>query len=175
MSVTSTAVFTLFTSLLLGTHTYLFVLNMTTLEQLSYDRMKTREDILLDRYLDARQDSGEKSMSFAEKLKEKKRMKRKWADQWGNLKTELNIWWLDDQDAAQSSNERRRKKKKKKKTWYHSIGPNWRQAMGDSWYQWVLPFGRAKSDGMHYDTNWRFGEDGLWRMRKDWPKRGEEK
>ncbi|UZJ51609.1 hypothetical protein CBS101457_000929 [Exobasidium rhododendri] len=162
-----TAMFTLFTMMLFITHTYLFVLNLTTLEHLSYDRMKTREDILLTRYLDARKDSGEKKMTFGDKLKEKKRMKGKWAEQWGNLKTEANLWWIDDEEKA-------RKSDPKKRSWYHSIGPNWKQALGESWYQWILPIGRAKSDGLTYESNWRFGKEGLWRRREKWAGRDEQ-
>jgi palmitoyltransferase len=130
---------------------------------MSYDRMKTREDILLTRYLNARKDAGEKKLDFNKKWKESKRIKAKWTQQWGNLKTEANLWWLDDEERA-----RRRGAGGQKTTWYHSIGPNWKQIMGQHWYQWFLPLGRSYSDGLTYNTNWRFGEGGLWRPRETW-------
>lgn len=157
----STALFTLFTTALLITHSYLFVLNLTTIEHMAYDRMKTREEILLSRFLDARTGAGEK-LSFGRKLKEKRRIKAKWASQWGNLKTEANLWWIDDEARARDS--------KRARGWYDSMWPNWSLAVGNAWYQSFLPLGRAKSDGLAYDTNWRFGQGGLWRMREAWRK-----
>lgn len=122
--------------------------------------MKTREEIVLSRYLDARRDENGKKLTFSDKLKEKRRLKSKWSQQWGNLKSEANLWWIDDEAKA--------KERESSQNWYHSIGSNWKQAMGTQWYQWILPFGRAKSDGLNYDRNWRFSEGGFWRERKDW-------
>lgn len=155
--------FILFTTALLITHSYLFMLNLTTIEHLAYDRLQVKEEILLTRYLDACKDATGKKFRFNERLKEKKRLKSKWAQQWGNLKSEANVWWLDNREKALSKG-----KKGKKRTWYHSIGPNWRQAVGDAWYQSFLPIGRAKSDGLSYEMNWRFGQGGLWRPRLEW-------
>lgn len=152
--------FLLFTGALVITHSYLFILNLTTIEHMAYSRITTREEILLSRYLDAREDNEGRKLDFRQKIKEKGRIKKKWALQWGNLKSEANLWWLDNREEALKSGQPR--------NWYHSIRPNVQLALGDRWYEWILPLGRSKSDGLSYETNWRFGQGGLWRTREEW-------
>lgn len=183
-----TALFTLFTSLLLGTHTYLFLLNLTTIEHMAYDRMKTREDVVLSRYVDSQSGNGAKGkLGFAAQIKEKKRIRTKWAKEWGSLKTEGNLWWLDginDAKAVQSDEKEAALFAAREKPeadaqrssstyariipWYRAVGPNWRQVMGQRPYEWFLPVGRSSSDGLSYPTNWRFGPGGTWRRRPEW-------
>lgn len=155
--------FILFTTSLLITHSYLFMLNLTTIEHMGYDRMQRREAILLSNYLDASKGPNGEDLSYFQQLREKRRIKAKWIEGWGNLKSEANMWWLDDRAKALNREERN-----KRTTWYHSIRPNWKQAVGDAWYQSFFPIGRAKSDGLSYEMNWRFAQDGTWRPRTEW-------
>jgi palmitoyltransferase len=159
----SCAMFILFTTALLITHSYLFMLNLTTIEHLAYERIHTREAILLSNYLDALKDSNGRKLEYWKGLKEKKRVKANWSQQWGNLKSEANTWWLDDRTKAM-----KREDIGKKTSWYHSIAPNWRQFVGDAWYDSFFPIGRAKSDGLSYEMNWRASHDGSWRPRTEW-------
>ncbi|KAG8936862.1 palmitoyltransferase pfa5 [Tulasnella sp. 418] len=127
------SLFGLFTSGLFFTHTYLIMLNMTTVEQYSVQNMVEREHATLDQMLPWWDCFG------------RKRLLRKWDEEWGALRTEGNIWNLGS----------RRK--------------NWEATMGNKVLWWFLPIGRSEGDGLTYPINPRFTSEGKWRRRKDWP------
>ncbi|PWN35630.1 zf-DHHC-domain-containing protein, partial [Meira miltonrushii] len=142
------AMFILFTTALIVTHTYLFIVNLSTIEHMGYERQKTREDILLDRWVvDSAEHEGRPKPDWFAQIRARNAMKAKWAEQWGKPKTEANLFWLD-------------------------VGPNWREAMGDNVFGWFLPIGRGRNaNGLAYEANWRFGPQGEWTLRREWPKR----
>ncbi|KAF7290273.1 Palmitoyltransferase [Mycena indigotica] len=65
--------------------------------------------------------------------------------EWGAPDTEGNLWWPGSYRAA------------------------WEDVMGAGWLGWILPIGRAGSDGRAYAPNPRFDRDGRWRRRAEWP------
>ncbi|KAH6907326.1 vacuole protein [Coprinopsis sp. MPI-PUGE-AT-0042] len=75
----------------------------------------------------------------------KQRMLKEWDREWGKLDTEANIWWMGS---------RRRE---------------WEAVMGKNWLGWILPIGKSESDGLDYPVNPRFGPEGKWRRREQWP------
>lgn len=77
-----TGLFALFTLGLGVTHTYLIMLNLTTVEDYGIKSMQERESYTLSQ------------MFPWWNLKAKKRTRRAWDEEWGGLKTEGNIWWL---------------------------------------------------------------------------------
>ncbi|WVF69566.1 hypothetical protein IAT40_004344 [Kwoniella sp. CBS 6097] len=76
--------------------------------------------------------------------------------------------------------ERRKARRRWKKEWGgSSIGDRWKtgtrrerweQEMGTNPLGWFFPIGRPLGDGVHYESNPRFGPHGEWLMKKDWPK-----
>lgn len=88
----------------------------------------------------------------------------RWDAEWGRLGREGNLWWLG------------------------SARANWEATMGKAKLGWfrasVSPLAerglmgvavpiRAKpvhDDGLSYVPNPRFSKEGLWRIRKEWPK-----
>ncbi|CCM00700.1 uncharacterized protein FIBRA_02740 [Fibroporia radiculosa] len=76
------AVFTLFTSALLGSHVDLIMHNQTTVESLGMRRMKEREKVVLAR------------LHAWYELAAKGRTKRHWDSEWGKIGSEGNLWWL---------------------------------------------------------------------------------
>ncbi len=77
-------------------------------------------------------------MGWTTKLREMKRIQRKWADEWGSLKKEGNTWWLGNEAELQAARSRqgdgvRAEKKGSGGPWWLV---NWRQTMGDSAWRW---------------------------------------
>ncbi|KAJ3557634.1 hypothetical protein NM688_g1366 [Phlebia brevispora] len=127
------ALFILFTSVLLVTHIRLIILNQSTVDTLKAQNMKEREKAVLAR------------MFAWYQFGEKRKMKKKWDDEWGAIDTEGNIWWLG------------------------SDRKNWEAVMGTSVWQWFLPIGRSPTDGINWPINPRFDSEGRWRPRREWP------
>ncbi|EPQ32199.1 uncharacterized protein PFL1_00396 [Pseudozyma flocculosa PF-1] len=106
------AMFTLFTSALLFTHIFLTSHNLTTIEHLGVNRVKGREEVLMDRWFGYQSSlsspSGDGSAQQKKRkrsgglgglhLKEKKDMKKRWNHLWGSWTTTGNIWWIGGRD-----------------------------------------------------------------------------
>lgn len=179
------AMFILFTTALIVTHTYLFIVNLSTIEHMGYERQKTREDILIDRWVvDLAQHEGRPKPDWFAQIRQRKALKKKWAVIWGKPKTEANLFWLDgvrkpmivgkksELPENQQSTFQDEEKSIKPMSWWNAVGPNWRQAMGDNIFGWFLPIGRSRNaNGLAYEANWRFGPQGEWTLRNEWPKR----
>ncbi|TXT16080.1 hypothetical protein VHUM_00583 [Vanrija humicola] len=45
----------------------------------------------------------------------------------------------------------------------------WKREMGDNWIRWILPVGKPKGDGIHFESNPRFGPNGEWLPKEAWP------
>jgi palmitoyltransferase len=182
------SMFFLFTFALLITHSYMFVMNLSTIEHMSYERQKVRENILIENWSEerARLDERPKPGFFAQ-MRERDAMKKRWATYWGKPKSEANLWWLDGSErpprlmvsGGEASGDpaftpRLRdgegaEEVMRPRSWYHGIGANWRQAMGKSPFGWFLPVGRGlNADGTMYAANWRFGPLGEWTPREQW-------
>lgn len=153
---------------------------------MGYERQKTREDILIDRWLEDRsKHQGTSKPSWFQQVRERKAMKAKWSQFWGKPKTEANPFWLDGRGpvslvSLQPSSGVQSKAGQsivdhdltKSLSWWQAVGPNWRQAMGDNVLGWILPIGRARNaDGLAYEGNWRFGPLGEWTPRQQWTSR----
>jgi palmitoyltransferase len=180
------AMFILFTTALIVTHTYMFIVNLSTIEHMGYERQKTREDILIDRWVvDSARHEGRPKPDWFAQIRSRNAMKAKWAEQWGKPKTEANLFWLDGvhkpmivgkeselKDLTQTTIQTTDQAIIKPLAWWNAIGPNWRQAMGDNVLGWFLPIGRSRNaNGLAFEANWRFGRQGEWTFRKEWPKR----
>ncbi|WVQ98282.1 hypothetical protein IAU59_005405 [Kwoniella sp. CBS 9459] len=76
---------------------------------------------------------------------ERRKVRRRWKDEWGG--SSISDRWVSG-----------------------SKKQLWEQEMGRSPIGWILPFGRPLGDGMHYESNPRFGPHGEWLKKKDWPK-----
>ncbi|WOO76972.1 uncharacterized protein LOC62_01G000578 [Vanrija pseudolonga] len=46
----------------------------------------------------------------------------------------------------------------------------WKREMGDKWIGWILPIGKPQGDGVHFESNPRFGPNGEWLPKQHWPK-----
>lgn len=123
----------LFTTLLLAMHIRLICLGQTTLENMQTQNMKDREARVMGDVLGP--------CAF----REKRRTRRAWDAEWGEIEREGNIWWLGNG----------------KKEWVDVMGKN---AWGC-----FLPIGRSLNDGLTYPVNPRFDEQGIWRRRVEWP------
>lgn len=186
--------FTLFTGALLITHTYLFIRNLTTIEHMSFERMTSREAVILDQYFKSEfkggGNGGEKPSTTAEKLdlscgmhlKAKKLLKTKWNQEWGELRKEGNLWWIGGEDELKMSRKREedqvenefesKENQDQKGLKIKGKGAallNFKEVMGDNLIEWLLPVGKSKNDGLSYPVNPRFTQNGRWRERKDWP------
>ncbi|KZV83958.1 zf-DHHC-domain-containing protein [Exidia glandulosa HHB12029] len=129
------ALFSLFTVGMAATHIRLNMSNLTTLESMNAHQMWEQESAVLANALpwwDARS---------------RREIRKRWDDEWGNPRTEGNIWWLG------------------------SASANWHARMGDSVVGWFLPVlgKRSDSHGLDYAVNPRFDEEGRWRRREEWP------
>lgn len=74
--------FLVFTTPLLAAHTRLLLLNLTTIEDMTLNRMKQRERATLAREFG----------TFG--FKEKNEVKRRWDNEWGRIGKEGNLWHL---------------------------------------------------------------------------------
>lgn len=168
-------IFILFTFSLLVTHAYLLLTNLSTLDHLAFQRTNRREEVALSEYfsqkkkrtahdksLSARQRRTAGSNDFAEKRK----MKKSWDRQFGKLKSEINLWKVEERvDRATEDKGEWRKLSSRE-----AMLANWKQSMGDRWWMWVLPIGKSSNDGLDYPLNPRHGPLGEWRPRDQWPK-----
>ncbi|KAI0311950.1 DHHC palmitoyltransferase-domain-containing protein [Amylostereum chailletii] len=75
----------------------------------------------------------------------KRQTRREWDEEWGRIGYEGNVWWLGN------------------------VRTHWEQVMGPNPWTWFLPIGRSLADGLTYERNPRFDEDGHWLPRKTWP------
>lgn len=71
-----------FTFVMVGTHTRLILLNVTTVEQMKVRDMKEDESAML----------AEKYSMFA--FSKKRKVRARWDEEWGRPAIEGNIWWL---------------------------------------------------------------------------------
>ncbi|KAF8309390.1 zf-DHHC-domain-containing protein [Clavulina sp. PMI_390] len=78
-------------------------------------------------------------------IRGKRQKRREWNNEWGRIGKEANLWWLG------------------------SYRRNWEALMGPSWVYWVFPIGNAFSDGLAFEQNPRFDEEGRPRRRGEWP------
>lgn len=78
-------------------------------------------------------------------LREKRRIRQRWDDEWGSIAKEGNIWWLG------------------------SGMKGWVDVMGSNRWGWIFPIGRSQSNGLTYPVNPCFDDQGRWRRRIDWP------
>nr|XP_018265236.1 uncharacterized protein I303_01596 [Kwoniella dejecticola CBS 10117]OBR87394.1 hypothetical protein I303_01596 [Kwoniella dejecticola CBS 10117] len=76
---------------------------------------------------------------------ERRKVQKKWKEEWGN--TPVDARWI-----------------------FGTKMEMWEQEMGKSRLGWILPIGRPLGDGIHYESNRRFGPNGEWLKKKDWPK-----
>ncbi|OCF58567.1 hypothetical protein L486_03054 [Kwoniella mangroviensis CBS 10435] len=76
---------------------------------------------------------------------ERRKVQKKWREEWGN--TPVDARWV-----------------------FGTKRELWEQEMGKSPLGWILPIGRPLGDGLHYGSNPRFGPNGEWLKKKDWPK-----
>lgn len=162
------AVFLIFTGALLGTHVWLISHNLTTIEHVGVNRMQGRERVLVDRWF-ATQAAGSGGKVGGLNLKQKRQMVRGWDREWGKLTSEGNRWWLGSPREAQwekGSSEKQDAVRGRKSGAFRT---NVEQALGESVWLWFLPLGKHPNDGLCFPMNPRFGEEGVWRKRDDWP------
>uniref|UniRef100_V5GP88 Palmitoyltransferase n=2 Tax=Kalmanozyma brasiliensis (strain GHG001) TaxID=1365824 RepID=V5GP88_KALBG len=164
------AVFLIFTGALLGTHIWLMAHNLTTIEHVGVNRMQGRERVLVDRWF-ATQASGSGGKVGGLNLKQKRKMVRGWDREWGRLTGEGNRWWLGSTREAQWESEESEKQDAGKQggKGHGAFRTNMGQALGESVWLWVLPLGKHPNDGLSFPMNPRFGEQGVWRKRDEWP------
>ncbi|WVR04816.1 hypothetical protein IAU60_001828 [Kwoniella sp. DSM 27419] len=75
----------------------------------------------------------------------RRKVKKRWREEWGDSPVDGRWRW-------------------------GTKGQLWRQEMGMAPLAWLLPIGRPLGDGVHYAQNPRFGPNGEWLMKRDWPK-----
>jgi len=126
--------FAILTTILLISHVLLIWSGQSTVENIHMHEIQARESRALDRAF-SWWDCGAK-----------RRMRREWDEEWGDMSTEGNLWWLG------------------------SRREGWEDVMGKSVWGWFLPVGRSQSDGLTYPVNPRFDEEGRLRRRTEWPK-----
>lgn len=152
--------FSFFTGALFWAHTRLILLNMTTIEEMGFARMRGRERAALSRVYGFTQ------------FRAKSMTKARWNEEWGRLGKEGNLWWLGSRRA----------------NWVSVMGENklgWfcmsrlpffcreRVAYLPAFCLGSavpVPAGPIPDDGLSYVPNPRFSPEGLWRRRKEWPR-----
>jgi len=127
------ALFGIFSVLLLASHVRLIIVNLTTVESLAQHRMREHERALL------------REAFPWYKMRERHAVKARWDEEWGQIDTEGNIWWLG------------------------SARANWQNRMGRRILGWFLPLGSSEGDGLVYELNPRFDADGRPQRRAKWP------
>ncbi len=97
---------------------------------------------------------------------------RGWDRDWGRLTKEGNRWWLGserevgwDNDGGVDEKDGGRRGGRGKGAWR----TNMEQALGPSMLLWFVPLGRHPNDGLSFPMNPRFGREGVWRRRNEWP------
>ncbi|WWD00834.1 hypothetical protein V866_007772 [Kwoniella sp. B9012] len=76
---------------------------------------------------------------------ERRKVQKRWREEWGN--TPVDARWV-----------------------FGTKRELWEQEMGKDPLGWILPIGRPLGDGLHFENNPRFGPNGEWLKKKDWPK-----
>ncbi|ORX34082.1 DHHC palmitoyltransferase-domain-containing protein [Kockovaella imperatae] len=76
---------------------------------------------------------------------EKRKVRKRWKEEWGGVEVDARWKWGNSMEM-------------------------WEQEMGTKWIGWFLPLGRPQGDGIHFKSNPRFGPNGEWLKKKDWPK-----
>ncbi|SYW78624.1 related to Zinc finger DHHC domain containing protein 2 [Ustilago bromivora] len=156
---------------LLGTHVFLMVHNMTTVEHVGISRVQGRERVLVDRWFGMQK--GKQGALGG--LKQKRKMIRDWDEEWGKLTKEGNRWWLANSDEVHYGAEGERDKEAGKDK--QAVGgkrkgaarTNVEQTLGEKVWMWVLPIGKHPNEGLQFPMNPRFGEEGVQRRRDEWP------
>lgn len=160
MSVSS-AIFGLFSIMMFIQHVYLILTGKSTLEAFATQDQSHREQRVLSRHFGWLDNSG------------KRKVVKQWREEWGGSQ-------VDERWKAGSAMDM------------------WRREMGNKWYEWIcmsfhpplalrergieskgcrgsvklicsVPVGRPLGDGMHFPQNPRFGPNGEWLKKKDWP------
>ena len=158
------AMFLLFTGALLCTHVWLMARNMTTIEHVGVSRMAGSERVLVDRWFAARGKSGLRG------FKEKRKMVKEWDREWGGLTREGNRWWLGgSEEIGLQPDAEEKSKERNKGTRKSAMRTNMEQALGTSVWMWFVPLGPHPNDGLDFPMNPRFGSQGVWRKRDEWP------
>ncbi|KAI3480769.1 hypothetical protein L1887_57035 [Cichorium endivia] len=188
------AVFLIFTGALLGTHVFLMAHNMTTIEHVGVNRMQGRERVLVDRWFGMQANSSAKTPGFGAGLKAKRQMIRDWDREWGKLTKEGNRWWLGSSSEAEAQEKSAAQdaqtgaqhedggsihaahekhvaegKRAGNQRVHGAFRTNTAQALGSSMWMWFLPIGKHPNDGLDFPMNPRFGPQGVWRKRPEWP------
>lgn len=170
-----TAIFGIFTTALLFTHIFLMAHNMTTIEHMGISRVAGRERVLVDRWF-GMQANKPKSSIPGSSIKAKRGMIKEWDRTWGRLTKEANMWWLGGVHDVSSTDPTIAVAAPREKHAQHSqkrSRADWRtnmeQALGTNVLLWVIPFGKAPNLGLEFPLNPRFGPQGVWQERKDWP------
>ena len=146
--------------------------------------MQGKERALIDRWF-ATQGSGQGSKKGGLNLKAKRKMVKEWDREWGALTKQGNRWWLGSSQEVEQAKEARgqtepgsghvQHEKESTDTQARFKGSNraWRtnmnQALGSPMLLWIFPVGKHPNDGLDFPMNPRFGPDGVWRKRDQWP------
>ncbi|ORY21741.1 DHHC palmitoyltransferase-domain-containing protein [Naematelia encephala] len=128
------ALFALFTSMMLFTHIHLILTGRSTVESFKGRDQHEQESAILQR-----------EFGLIGHYSDKRKVLARWKEEWGG--SQVDARWRFGSKVAM-----------------------WRQEMGLSWAGWIFPIGRPLGDGLHFDSNPRFGPNGEWLKRKDWPK-----
>jgi palmitoyltransferase len=187
------ALFFIFTGTLLATHVFLLARNITTVEHVGISTMQGRERVVIERWIGSQSrlpsNSTLRSRSTLGGVKAKRQMLQSWNWEWGSPTKEGNRWWLGGRDEIEyldpspnsampsGGDETARDQEKMQPTRSASDrkingrgawSTNMRQALGRP-SLWLLPVGAAPNKGLEFPLNPRFGPDGIWRKRREWP------
>ncbi|PWN17995.1 hypothetical protein BCV69DRAFT_315115 [Microstroma glucosiphilum] len=116
-------------------------------------------------------------------IKEQRQTKKAWDREWGRLRYEINLWKVERALPASTStpasvDDSSSLVRYRKLSGLQSLHANWTQTMGFNPLGWLLPIGRpgldpsrkSKDGGWEtYPVNPRFGHEGQWRRRNEWP------
>ncbi|SCZ99567.1 BZ3500_MvSof-1268-A1-R1_Chr3-1g06106 [Microbotryum saponariae] len=138
--------FAFFVSSLLIMHTQLILLNLTTIEQMGLERIKSMENRRLTREFGT---FGFKGM---------RKVRREWDREWGRLGKEGNLWWLGS----------------RRDNWRMVMGKGrwgWFLLSTLIASAWTVPIPATPKmdDGLSYVPNPRFSKEGIWMKRDQWP------
>jgi hypothetical protein len=141
----SAALFGLFTFSMFITHLTLIRNNTSTVESFAVKDQAERERYVLQR-----------EFGFCGGFAKKRAVRRRWDQEWGGLSVD-GRW---------------------------RTGNDMREVMGDKWWMWIrtsalrfssrvdghkVPIGRPKGDGIHFVQDGRFGPNGEWLPKAQWP------
>ncbi|KAG7087782.1 hypothetical protein E1B28_013723 [Marasmius oreades] len=139
------ALFWIFTTSLLVSHSHLISIYQTTVENMNFRSMKEREDHALA------------GVFPLWDVSSRTKVKKEWDKEWGRIGREGNIWWVGN----------------RMRGWETTMGSRSRTAE-NPWgvLAWVLPLRLRMNDktwGLEYEVNPRFDMVGRWRRRSEWP------